>query len=260
MTDPVGALVDLDGTIYRGESVIPGAPSAIDRLEDAGITPVFLSNNATKRAQTYWEKLDGFGIEVEPWQVLNSAVIAADYLAKQYGRANVYVIGEQPLKDELVEADLAVVDDPTTADIILASLDRSFDYGTLEDVLAAEHTQQPHLYATNPDRTCPVENGEIPDCKAVMGAIEGLIGRSVSVLGKPSQVTIDVALDRIGAPAEKCLMVGDRLETDIEMGERAGMTSVLVLSGVTDRETVASAAIQPDYCLDSIAEIDTVIE
>jgi len=255
-----GALIDLDGTIYRGDAPVAGAPAAIDRLVRAGIEPVFLSNNATKRPETYREKLRSFGIEASGDQILTSASITADHLARHHPDKSVYVLGEEPLLAELTDRGLDVTDEPARAEAILASLYRSFDYGSLEDVLAADRTGEPHLFATNPDRTCPVDAGEIPDCRAVIGAIEGLLDREVTVLGKPSRTTIDVALERIHTGPEQCLMIGDRLETDIAMGEKAGMVTVLVLSGVTDPEELAEADVTPDHCLDSIADIADVLE
>lgn len=253
------AVIDLDGTVYRGARPIAGAPEAITTLQGAGITPVFLSNNATKRPDQYCRTLVDLGIDVRREQVLNSAAIAAAYLAAEHGEDPTYVVGPDALCEELRAAGIPITDDPAATDVLLASLDRSFDYATLSDVLEANRRNTPALYATNPDRTCPVDGGEIPDCKAIIGAIEGLLGREVTVLGKPSPVTVDVALDRIDTEPERCLLIGDRLETDVRMGERAGMETVLVRTGVTDDVDLAASTLEPDHVLDSIAEIGTVV-
>jgi arabinose operon protein AraL len=260
MTGLRGALVDLDGTVYRGDRLVPGAGAGLDALAAAGVAPVFLSNNATKRPTEYREKLAQLGIDVPVDRILNSAAIAADYLAAHHSDANVYVVGESSLRAELLDAGLSVVSGPANTDVVLASLDRSFGYDTLQDVLDADRDGETLLFATNPDRTCPVEGGEIPDCGAIIGAIEGLLGRDIDrVLGKPSQVTIDVALGRLGVAPDECVMIGDRLETDVRMGELAGMETALVLSGVTDRADLAAADVEPDHVLDSLADAREIL-
>jgi len=261
MTGPAieGALIDLDGTVYLGDGLIPGADDAIASLRDAGVSVLFLSNKAIDRRSVFSTKLNKLGVPAPEDAVINSAWITAKYLTKHHADDAIFVVGEPPLSDELAASDLTLTDDPAATDVLLASMDREFDYRTLTDALHAMDGDTTFL-ATNPDRTCPVEEGEIPDCAAMVGAIEGATGDSLDrVLGKPSQTTVDAAVDALGVPLDRCLMIGDRIETDIEMGERAGMTTVLVLSGVTDRETLDASDVEPDYVLDSIADIGRVI-
>lgn len=260
-TDLKAALIDLDGTVYRGDQLLPGADDGITALEMAGVETIFLSNNATKRPFEYRQKLSSLGIDVPLERILNSAAVSADYIATTHPNASVYVLGEPSLVAELEDAGVTVTSNPAEIDIVLASMDRSFDYENLVDVLEGDAHGEPILYATNPDRTCPVEDGEIPDCGAVIGAIEGMLGRTFDrVLGKPSNVIIDVALDRVGVDPEECLMIGDRLETDIRMGEGTGLRTALVCSGVTDRSELNDADATPDYVLDSLAEIGEILE
>lgn len=262
MTDrPIGgALVDLDGTIYLGDGLVPGADDAVARLRDDGVSVLFLSNKAIDRRQTFRAKLNELGIPADDSAVINSAAIAARYLARAHPTDPIFVVGEPPLHEELAEWDLQVTDDPAETEVLLASMDRTIDYGKLTDALHAMDGETTFL-ATNPDRTCPTENGEIPDCAAVVGAIEGASGQPLDrVLGKPSQETVDAATEALGVPLERCLMIGDRLETDILMGNRAGMVTVLVMTGVTDRETLETTDTRPDFVLDSIADIDRVLD
>ncbi len=255
-----GALIDLDGTVYLGDEILPGSLDGLAALSTADVDSVFLSNNATKRPVGYREKLAGMGIDVPLEAICNSAAIAADFLADTHPGDGVYVIGESALTAELDAAGVDVVTSPTETDVILASMDREFRYEQLQDVLDAHRLHGPPIYATNPDRTCPVEDGEVPDCGAVIGAIEGMLGREIdAVLGKPSRVTIDVALDRLGLEADECVMIGDRLGTDVRMGDRAGMRTALVLTGVTDRDMLTNADVRPDHVLDSLADIDEVL-
>lgn len=250
-----GAVVDLDGTIYRGSELIPGADAAVDTLRNAGVEVLFLSNKPIKRREAYQELLASLGINVDRERIINSSAITADYLTAEHPDASILVVGEQPLVDELDTAGLTVTDDPDEAGVVVVSMDRTFDYQTLTRAMRAVKPGV-QVYATNPDRTCPVESGEIPDAGGMIGAIEGVTGRSPDrVLGKPSTVTIDIALSRLDIGPERCLMIGDRLETDIRMGVEAGMRTALVLSGVTDSDDLAASSLEPDCVLESIAEI-----
>lgn len=259
-----GALIDLDGTVYRGDELLPGVADAVAALRQR-MDVLFLSNKAIERRADYATKLSAMGMETTEREVLNSATITADYLVREFPNGEALVVGERPLVAELEAAGVGVTDSPDDADVVVASMDREFDYETLTRALHALDAddgegEKTAFVATNPDRTCPVEAGEIPDAAGMIGAIEGVTGRELErVLGKPSETAVTAATNVLGASAEECLMIGDRLETDILMGERAGMTTVLVLSGVTDEEEIANAAIDPDYVIDSLAEIESVL-
>lgn len=255
-----GALLDLDGTVYLGEGLIPGADAAVSTLRDREIQLLFITNKAIERRETYCEKLNELGIPAAAEHVITSGAMTAGYLARNHPNDRIYVVGEEPLRQELVRAGLQLTEQPAETEVLLASMDRQFDYEALTDALNALDDTTAFI-ATNPDRTCPTATGEIPDCAAIVGAIEGATGHELHrVIGKPSQTAIDVALSRLGVEPAGSLMIGDRLETDVVMGNRAGMTTALVLSGVTDRETVEQSMIEPDYVLDSLADIGTVLE
>jgi arabinose operon protein AraL len=146
------------------------------------------------------------------------------------------------------------------ADFVVAAFDRTFDYHKLSTAFQAIR-QGARFVATNADRTCPVEGGEIPDAAAVIGAIEGCTGKQVElVAGKPSPLIVEAGLARMGGlPPEQCLVAGDRLETDVAMAQRAGAASALVLTGVTRREDLSHSSIQPDYVLESVADVTTTM-
>lgn len=255
-----GAVVDLDGTVYRGDRLVPGADDAIGALRAAGVEVLFLSNKAIDRRASFSAKLTALGVPATADAVLNSASITATYLAESHPDDAVYVVGEPPLVEELADRDVRVTDDPAETDVLLASMDRSFDYEALTDALRAM-ARDPVFLATNLDRTCPVDDGEIPDCAGMVGAIEGTSGGTLDrVLGKPSQTTVDAAAAALGVPLDRCLMVGDRLETDVLMGNRAGMTTVLVMSGVTDQRALAAADVRPDHVVDSIAAVPDLLD
>jgi arabinose operon protein AraL len=254
-----GVLFDLDGTVYVGDDLVPGAAEAVRRLRAAGVAVGFLSNKAIERRGAFAAKLTDLGVPADESAVVNSASIAASVLARDHPDDDVFVVGEPPLTEELAAHDVATTDDPAEADVLLASMDREFDYETLSDAFEAVDGETPFL-ATNPDRTCPVTGGEIPDCASMVGAIEGASGETLDrVLGKPSPTAVAAASDLLGAPLERCAMVGDRVETDVAMGNRAGMTTVLVRSGVTDDAALAASDVEPDHVVDSVADIDDVL-
>jgi len=252
-----GIISDLDGTVYRGEKVIPGAPELFRRLREANVRVVFISNKPLESREAYAEKLTRMGIPTRPEEVVNSSLVMAHYLAREMPGATVFVIGERPLLEELAAAGVRFSEDPEQIKAVIASFDRTFDYRKLNIAFQALKRGARFL-ATNADASCPVENGEIPDAGAVIGALKGCTGRDVEVVvGKPSSLMLETALEMLNLPPGQCLIVGDRLETDILMGKRAGIATALVLTGVTTREALARSPIQPDYVLESICELLT---
>lgn len=251
----LGFIFDLDGTVYRGERVIPGAPETIAWLRRQGHRVLFISNMALYRRDHFVRKLTDFGIPAEPYDIMFSSVVLADYLALNFANSTVYVIGEEPLKEELLAAGMQISENPEAIEIVVASFDRSFTYEKLDIGFQALRLGA-RFFATNGDATLPVEGGEVPDAAAMIASLEACSGRTVDlVVGKPSTVVVEMALRRLGVPAESCFMIGDRLETDILMGQRAGMTTALVLTGVTDIAALATSPVRPDHVLDTIGDL-----
>ncbi len=254
-----GALVDMDGTLYRGDAPIEGAGDAIDVLREAGVAVQFLTNNPTKSPENYVKKLAGMGIDASPTDIVTAGVVTADYLAREHRNDDLFVVGEPDLTQVLSEAGLSLTGDPAETDAVVLSLDTGLDYDLFTRTLRAIGPDTP-IVATNPDRTKPGTDGVVPSAGVVIGAVEGMTGRGPDVVaGKPSEVAARFALDRLGVSAGECLLVGDRLDTDIEMGSKTGMTTVLVRTGVTDEETLSGSEIEPDAVLDSIADIERVL-
>jgi phosphoglycolate/pyridoxal phosphate phosphatase family enzyme len=249
-----GWLFDLDGTVYRGEALIPGAASVIDALRGDGRRVVFLSNKPIQTRQDYARKLTRLGIPTAAEEVINSSLVLARYLAREDPGASCFVIGEPPLIAELQAHGLAVRDAPDVSWVVIA-FDRTFTYAKLNTALQAVR-RGARLIATNPDRTCPTEDGEIPDCAGMMAAVEAVTGKRVeAVVGKPSPMILEVALEALGLPPGDCVMVGDRIETDIAMGKKLGLGTILVLSGVTGAADPRIESLGPDHVLRSIREI-----
>jgi len=247
-----GWLFDLDGTVYLGEALLPGAAETIAALRADGRRVAFLSNKPLYTRRDYAEKLTRLGVATSVEEVVNSSIVLVRHLRTLDPGAPVFVIGEPPLIAELRDHGFEVRDDADVRWVVIA-FDRTFDYAKLNTALQAVRRRDARLIATNPDRTCPVEGGEIPDCAGMMAAVEAVTGKGVEVVvGKPSPIILQVALDTLGVDAASCVIVGDRIETDIVMGKRLGLATVLVLSGITRADDPRIAALAPDLVVPGI--------
>ena len=246
-----GWLLDLDGTVYRGDALVPGAAEAVAALRADGRRVTFLSNKPLQTRVEYAAKLTGLGVPAGPDDVITSSLALARHLQRTDPGAPLFVIGEPPLHAELRAHGFEVRNDHRVRWVVIA-FDRTFDYAKLDTALQAAR-QGARLIATNPDRTCPVEGGEIPDCAGMTAAVEAVTGLTVeAIVGKPSPIILEVALASLGVGAAECAIVGDRIETDIVMGKRLGLATVLVLTGITRADDPRVAEIAPDLVLPSI--------
>jgi HAD superfamily hydrolase (TIGR01450 family) len=235
--------------------LIPGAAEAVAELRRRGRRIVFLSNKPLYSRRDYAEKLTRLGIPTPQDEVINSSLVLARFLAREAPGARVFAIGELPLLLELCRAGLELCEDPERIQYVVAAFDRTFDYRKLNIAFQALK-RGARFIATNPDRTCPVEGGEIPDAAGVIAALEATTGRKVElVLGKPSEHMVRAALEVLGLSARECAMVGDRLETDIRMAKENGLIAVLTLTGVSSQEDIGTSAWKPDHVIESIAEL-----
>jgi arabinose operon protein AraL len=249
-----GWLFDLDGTVYLGERILPGAAAALAALRGAGRRVAFLSNKPLQTRADYAAKLTRLGVPAGADQVINSSLVLARHLRRLDPGAPVFVIGEPPMIEEMRAHGFEVRDDERVRWVVIA-FDRTFSYAKLNTALQAVK-QGARLIATNPDRTCPVEGGEIPDCAGMIAAVEAVTGHRVeAIVGKPSPIILEVALQALGVPAADSVIVGDRIETDIAMGKRAGLRTILVLSGVTRADDPRIADLAPDHVVPSIAAL-----
>jgi phosphoglycolate/pyridoxal phosphate phosphatase family enzyme len=247
-----GWLFDLDGTVYLGEALIPGAAETIAALRADGRRVAFLSNKPLYTRADYAEKLTRLGIPTTTEEVINSSIVLVRHLGRLDPGAPVFVIGEPPLIGELREHGFEVRDDAHVRWVVIA-FDRTFDYAKLNTALQAVRRHDARLIATNPDRTCPVEGGEIPDCAGMIAAVEAVTSKRVeAVVGKPSPIILEVALQTLGVGAADSVIVGDRIETDITMGKGLGLATVLVLTGVTRAGDPRIPELRPDLVLPGI--------
>lgn len=256
-----GAILDVDGTVVRGDEPITGAGDGLRAIESAGLGRVFVSNNPAKRPAAYEERFARAGFEVDEAEVVTAGTVTARYLAEERPDAAVYVVGEDGLAEILDEAGVSVVGDADDASVYLASIDRSFDYGTLCEALDVLADDGVAFVGTDPDMVIPGADRDVPGSGAVINAVAGVTEREPdAVLGKPSETARTMALERLGTDPEETVVVGDRLDTDIALGERFGMTTVLVRTGITDEETLSRSSIEPDYVIDSLGDIGRVLD
>ena len=165
-----------------------------------------------------------------------------------------------PIINELKKAGFQITEDPGKIEYVVVTFDRTFTYDKLNIAYQAIK-QGARFIATNPDPTCPHEGGEIPDCAGMIGAVETVTGQKVEVIvGKPSSITVEVILNTVKLEPTECLMIGDRLSTDITMGKNCGLSTALVLTGVTKREDLKTADIEPDYALNSVGDLLHMME
>jgi NagD protein len=258
-----GFIFDLDGTVYLSERLIPGADTLIQKLRESGRKVIFLSNKPIQPREEYAEKLTRLGIPTQPDEVINSTFVMVHYLKKNAQGAKLFVVGEVPFIEELKRAGFTITEEPSEIEYVIAAFDRTFDYKKLNIAFQAIKKFGAHFIATNPDRTCPVEGGEIPDCAGMIAAIEAVTEKKVEVIvGKPSPIMVQTVLDVMGLRPEECILIGDRMETDIKMGKESGIATGIVLTGITDEKTLEMykhSSLQPDFVFQSIADVENLL-
>ena len=252
-----GYVFDLDGTVYLGDELLPGAARLLARLRELDRRVAFVSNNPTRDPGMYVDKLRRLGIEATVGEVLNTVVTMTRWLSRHHPDATVFPIAEEPLCRALAEAGIRMSDRPEEIDIVVASYDRGFDYRKLQIAFdAIWFHRRARLVTTNPDRYCPFPGGRgEPDAGAIVAAIEACTGATCEVnAGKPDPLMLDAAMELLGLEVGDCLMVGDRLYTDIAMARAAGMPSAVVLTGETTSKQLEAtpAEDRPTWVLDRI--------
>ena len=252
-----GYVFDLDGTLYLGDGLLPGAAEALAAIRDHGARVAFLSNKPLDAPATYATKLTDLGISAEPAEVVTSIDVLTRYLRAHAADATILPIAEPLLVDMLRAAGFSTVDldRPESADLVVVSWDRTFDYPKLVAAFRAVRAGA-RIVATNPDPFCPTPDGDLPDCAAMLAAIEASTGVTAeAIVGKPSRHMADALLERIALAPSDTILVGDRIGTDVRMAHEAGMASALVLTGATPRSALAAPLYTPDFVLDGVAQV-----
>ena len=250
-------IFDMDGTIYLGDHLLPGAKRLIEGLRALGKPVRFLSNNPTKDPQQYLEKLEKLDIPTPVEEIANTVVTTTRWLKANHPDAVVFPISEEPLKRALAAAGIKMSENPEEIDIVIASYDRTFEYKKLQIAFdAIWFHKRAFLITTNPDRYCPFPGGRgEPDAAAIVAAIEACTGTTcVANMGKPEAIMLGAAIGDLDVDPTNCMMVGDRLMTDIGMAIKTGMASTLLLTGDSTLEEAEELdeSEQPTYVLERI--------
>src|SRR6266568_6222178 len=251
-------LIDLDGVMYRGNELLPGAKEFLAWLEANKKKYLFLTNNSFSTTAQILEKLERLGIATDTAHLLSAGQAAVQNIARRFPGASVYLIGEQPMMDLLQEHHLKVAnaggEDASKVDVVLVGLDRHFDYTKLTYAIRAVRSGATFI-TINRDPLLPVADGFLPGCGTMAAAIEAGSNVTPEVVGKPEPMLLQEAMRMLGSNPSETVMIGDSLTVDIQGGKAAGTQTLLVLSGNTSREDVAHSSIKPDYIYQDVAAL-----
>jgi len=252
-----GILCDMDGVIYHGNALLPGSQDLLDWLRRTGLSFLFLTNSSERSPRELSEKLHRMGVDIEESHFYTSAMATAAFLASQKPGGSAYVIGQPGLINALYEAGYSIND--VNPDYVVVGETPAYTYETIKTAVSLVRNGA-KLIGTNPDLTGPAEGGIIPACGALVAPIELAANVKAYFLGKPNPLMMRTGLGLLGCPRESVLIVGDRMDTDVISGIEAGIETVLVLSGVTQRADLARFGFEPDYVLDHVGQLPQLFE
>ncbi len=249
-------LMDMDGTLYLGNRLYPFTKDLLKTLKDTGRRYLFMTNNSSKSVEAYIEKLNKLGIEATREDFLTSTQATIFYLQKHHPGLTFYVCGTASMQKELLEAGISLSTDLDKVNAVLMGFDTELTFQKLEDIsrLLLTRPNIPYI-ATNPDLVCPTEFGSVPDCGSVCMMLKNATGREPVVIGKPSPLMPQLAMEKFGYTKEEAAVVGDRIYTDVKSGLNAGVTGILVLSGETTQEILDAYPDKPHLVLKDASEI-----
>jgi NagD protein len=248
----LGYLIDMDGVIYRGHQLIPGAARFITELNEAGVPYMFLTNNSQRTRRDVAMKLHRLGIRVGAKNVFTSAMATARFLSRQKPGGTAYVIGEGGLQTALHHNGYSIVD--KEPDYVVVGEGRTFTFEMMEAALGMLRSGS-KLVATNLDPNCPIPTGTRPGCGAIVAMLEKASGIKAFGLGKPSPIMIREAVAELGLTPDMTVIIGDTMETDILGAVQFGCKSILVLSGGSSRKDLDHFAYHPDKVVASIGSL-----
>lgn len=249
-------LFDMDGTLYLGNRLYDFTLDLLDAIRQSGAKYLFVTNNSSKSVNDYVKKLKNFGIHTTREDFMTSSQATAFYLKKHHSGKTLYVCGTASLKQELMDEGFTVSDDITKTECIVMGFDTELTFQKLHDVsyLLLTQPELPYI-ATNPDLVCPTEFGSVPDCGSVCQMIYNATGKRPIVIGKPSALMPELAMEKIGVAPNQTCVIGDRIYTDMKSGLNAGATAVLVMSGETTPEILDQSPDKPHLVLRDAGEI-----
>ena len=249
-------LFDMDGTLYLGNQLYPFTIELLDTIKANGGKYLFMTNNSSKSVLDYVKKLEKLGIKATREEFMTSSQATAFYLHKHHEGQRLYVCGTESLKEELRSEGFTVTTNLDEVDCIVMGFDTELTFQKLHDVsyLLLTRPELPYI-ATNPDLVCPTEFGSVPDYGSVCIGIKNATGREPIVIGKPSPLMPQLAMEKLGIAKEETCVVGDRIYTDVKSGLNAGITGILVLSGETTREILEASEDKPHLVLENAGQI-----
>lgn len=249
-------LFDMDGTLYLGDRLYSFTKELLQTIRQTGGKYLFMTNNSSKSVSDYVKKLEKLGISATREEFMTSSQATAYYLHKHHEGQTLYVCGTQSLKEELRTEGFPVTEDLEKVQCIVMGFDTELTFRKLHDVsyLLLTRPELPYI-ATNPDLVCPTEFGAVPDCGSVCIGIKHATGREPIVIGKPSPLMPELAMEKLGISKAQTCVVGDRIYTDVKSGLNAGITGILVLSGETTEEILAQSPDKPHLVLSDAGEI-----
>lgn len=251
-----GLIIDMDGVLWRDNQPIGDLPSIFNQLAEKKLKFILATNNATRTVAEYQEKLNGFGVNVEPWQIINSGQATGIYLREIFPEGcRIFLFGQPGLKRTLEECGHTIVDEKASGvQVVVGSLDTSLNYAKLKhgSLLIQSGCK---FIGTNPDASLPTPEGLIPGSGTVIGALELASTTKATIIGKPEPLLYQIALKRLDLESNETLAVGDRLETDIAGAQAAGIHSALVLSGASTREQALAFTPPPEIIVRDFTEL-----
>lgn len=246
-------LLDMDGTFYLDDRLLNGALEFIETLNDLGLDYLFLTNNSSKHRSLYAEKITRLGLPIPGEKVFTSGEATALYLQKEHPASRIYVVGTPPLQEEFQQHGFQL--EEKHPDLVVLGFDTTLTYQKLWKLCDFVRAGLPYI-ATHPDFNCPTATGFMPDIGAMIAFVQAATGRKPDVVvGKPNRLIVDAVTQKYGYPIKEMAMVGDRLYTDIALGQTAGLTTCLVLSGETRQEDLAGSPYQPTYIFQDLGDI-----
>jgi HAD superfamily hydrolase (TIGR01457 family) len=258
LTEIRSFLLDMDGTFYLGEKLFPWSLDFIKAINNFGIDFLFLTNNSSKTGRMYAEKITRMGLPISEEKVLTSGEATAIYVQEKFPDSSVYIVGTSSLLSEFTDRDIFI--DEENPDVIVLGFDTTLTYKKLQKLCDFTRAGLPFI-ATHPDINCPTENGFMPDIGAILAFVKSSTRRDPDVIvGKPNRMIAEVAAHKLNLPLRNLAIVGDRLYTDIALGQTSEIQSILVLSGETTKEDLASSPYCPDHVFSHLGELAQSLE
>jgi len=248
-----GFMLDMDGTFYLGDHLLPGALAFLDLLNQKGLAYTFLTNNSSKNCAEYVQKLIQLGVKPKDARVYTSGDATIRYVKEHFPGKKVFLVGTLGLEKAFIESGIEL--DPVNPDLVVLGYDTTLTYQKCCDLCDMVKTGLPYI-ATHPDINCPAPHGFVPDIGAMMALVETSTGRKADlIIGKPNRIMVELIAAELEVPMSHLAMVGDRLYTDIALGSTSGVTTILLLSGESKLEDLETSPFKPDYIFQDLAEL-----